>query len=174
MIDEKKMELIKKVYALAEHGERGERAAARRQLDRLLRKYNIDEADLKGDYTREYEFRYNGKMQKQILVQLFAKIAPDRTAYRYTRGRGKNSISILDCTEAEAVQIKIEFEFFTRLWEEELSLFLSAFIQKHRLFDDRPGHKITEVDDEKMFRLSAMMLGLQEKSPLKMIGGAHE
>lgn len=171
MIDDKKRELLQKLYALAERGDRGERAAARHQLDKLLQKYNIDEAELADDIVKEYEFHYSGKRQKALLIQLYAKIATNRECYRYTRGRGKNSISICKCTKAEALQIQIEFEFYNQLWEEEVELFFSAFIQKHRIFDDSPGHSTTEIDDKTFLRMAAMMRGLQDKSPLKMIEG---
>lgn len=45
-MDDKKAELLKKLKALAERGEAGERETARRKLEELMEKYGADEADL--------------------------------------------------------------------------------------------------------------------------------
>lgn len=45
-MNEKKMELIKKLKALAERGERGERETAQKKLEQLMAKYGIEEEDL--------------------------------------------------------------------------------------------------------------------------------
>lgn len=169
MIDDKKRELLKKLRALAQRGEAGEREVAQQRLAELLIKYNVCEAELSDDALELHKFTFHNDFQRKLLIQLFYKIAPDRNYFRYTRGPGKYSVREIECTKAEALQIGIEYEFYSRLWAEEVEFFLSAFIQKHRIFDERPGHKSQEVDDETIFRMNMMMGAMQDKSVLPMI-----
>lgn len=46
MIDEKKIELMKKLQRLAERGVGGEKEGAQKKLQQLMKKYNIEESDL--------------------------------------------------------------------------------------------------------------------------------
>lgn len=169
MIDEKKKELLKKLQALAERGEAGEREVARQRLAELMQKYNVCDAELSDDTLEMHKFTFHNDFQRKLLIQLCFKIAPDRNIYRYTKGPGKYTAREIECTKAEALQIQIEYEFFCRLWDEEVGFFLSAFIQKHRLFDTRPGHKVAEIDEYTSLRMQYMMNGMQDKSLLPMI-----
>lgn len=45
MIDEKKIELMKKLQRLAERGVGGEKEGAQKKLQQLMKKYNIEESD---------------------------------------------------------------------------------------------------------------------------------
>ena len=49
MIDEKKIELMKKLQRLAERGVGGEKEGAQKKLQQLMKKYNIEESDLSDD-----------------------------------------------------------------------------------------------------------------------------
>lgn len=168
--DDKKMELMKKLQALAERGERGEREAARRQLERLMEKYNVDEAGLSDDTIRFHWYTFKTKEEKKLLFQVFYKVAPKRETFRKTAGKGRNTQSGIKCTDAEALQIEIEYEFYKELFHEELDLFLSAFIQKHEIFDMSPGHKVDPIKDmEKHFRMGLMADAMQNRTLNKML-----
>jgi hypothetical protein len=65
------------------------------------------------------------------------------------------------------------FDFYKNLYQDEVALFLRAFIQKHRLFAENPDK---EPDDsglscEELFRLLQMAKGMSDKSPMKQIKG---
>lgn len=162
-------ELMRKLKALADRGEGGERENARRLLNRLMDKYDVEEADLSDDVLEEHMFAYRNKHELTLLVQLFYKIAGDRKVYRYTSGKGKNSRVYAKCTKAEAVQVEVEYEFYRELWKEEVEWLMNAFIQKHRIFDIKPGHKTEEISDEEAERLGYLINGLKDASPLTQI-----
>lgn len=164
MIDDKKRELLKKLQALAERGEPGERDNARERLAALVEKYNISEADLSEDAVKEFSFTYHTPEQKKLLHQLFYKINGERSVKRYTHGRGSKSVLLFYGTAAEAAQIKVEYEFYCDLWQEEMEFLLSAFIQKHRIFDTKPGHKTAECDLKTLHRLVMMDAAMQDKT----------
>lgn len=150
-------DLLKKIKALAERGSEGEKQNARKMLNRLIKKYGIDEHELDDEYISEHEFRFKGEFEKQLLVQVKAHLTPHRRLYTYTRTRGK---AYMECTDLEAVNISIEFDFYKMAWEEDVSFFFEAFIQKHRLFDTSPGAASTEIDDERYMRMMALMNGI--------------
>lgn len=172
MVDEKKLELLKKIQALAERGDRGEREAARIQLERLMKKYNVQEADLADEIVSIHWFKVNGEYDKKLLHQVAYKIAPDRQIYVHTHGKGARTEQGVQCTKAEAIQIQIEFEFYKRLLKEEMNFFYRAFIQKHEIYSDAPvptNQASPKMTSEELFRMSAMISGMQDRSLHKMI-----
>lgn len=174
MIDEKKRELLKKLQALAERGVGGEKETAQKKLEQLMKKYKIEEEDLSEDKEEDYDFRYHNEFELKILRQLFYKIVPDykRHTYTYRYGKGSKSTYGIRCTKAQALQIRIEYEFYCALWKEEVDFFMSAFIQKHRLFamptSDKHIDK-TPMSKKEILRMMAMMEGMQDKSIVPML-----
>ena len=107
-------------------------------------------------------------------IQVMYKVARDRKTYHYTRGPGSQTVEGITCTKAEALQIQIEYEFYLALWKEELDLFMRAFIQKHGIFDTKPGHATGEVDDETFERMMNLMSGMQDKTLRPMLEGGDQ
>lgn len=72
----------------------------------------------------------------------------------------------MECTKAQEIQIRIEFEFYRDLLKEEQELLFEEFIQKHRIFREsgEPPKLPTPEEMERLERMWAMMAGLQEKS----------
>lgn len=157
--------LLKKLKALAEKGVGGEQENAKRILDRLLKKYDIELSDLDGESVFEHEFEYSGKFEREILKHVCFKVTNgDRRIYSYTRGPGCRSKICCECTDAEAAQIRFENDFYSELWRQEIECFLTAFIIKHQLFDNKPDERPSTLSDEKRMRIFRMMRCLQDKS----------
>lgn len=178
-MDEKKKELIKKLQALAERGVGGEKEGAQRKLEQLMKKYNISEADLSDEQLREHEWKYHTEFEKRLLRQTMYKvIGKDFTehAYVYTWGRGSKSVLGLRCTDAQAIQIGIEYEFYCQTWKEEQEFFFKCFIQKHRIFQMNEDKKIQKDDEEELsweesLRMQSAMNAMQDKSMLQRLEG---
>lgn len=169
-----KEELLIKLKALAERGEDGERENARRILQRLLEKYNIAEADLEEDALSEHSFRASGARARDLLVQVCFKVTNgDRRIYHYSKGKGARNTVYCMCTKAEAIQIAFEHDFYLELWKEEEDLFFRSFIQKHKIFDDKPGPgEGKTLTPGELLRMKLMMSTMQDKTPTIMIEGA--
>lgn len=137
-MDDKKKQLLNKLKALAERGVGGEKETAQRKLQELMEKYEIDENDLSDDKKEKYQFKYKNEFEKKLIKQIayrtFKKEWSERM-YTYSRGRGKRSIILIECTKAEEIQLRIEYEFYKDLWKEEAEFLFNVFIQKHRIFD---------------------------------------
>lgn len=137
-MDDKKKQLLNKLKALAERGVGGEKETAQRKLQELMEKYEIDENDLSDDKKEKYQFKYKNEFEKKLIKQIayrtFKKEWSERM-YTYSRGRGKRSIMLIECTKAEEIQLRIEYEFYKDLWKEEAEFLFNVFIQKHWIFD---------------------------------------
>lgn len=160
----KRLELMKKLKALAEKGVGGERENAQAMLDKLLAKYDISAEALSDEELSDHAFTYHDDFERRLLSQLRDKIATNRDAFRYKYGKGARSTYYCTCTEAEALQIQIEFEFYSALWKDEQEMFFQAFLQKHQIFDTKPGCRTMEIDHETTMRMAMMIEAMQDKT----------
>lgn len=176
-MNEKKMELIKKLKALAERGERGERETAQKKLEQLMTKYGIEEEDLSDDVIESHVFEYHGEFERRLLVQVAYKVfgkAVNEKMYSFRRGKGMRSTRVFKCTKAEAIQIQIEYEFYRDLWKEEQQFFFECFIQKHRIFSTNKEEKVgnnTKMSKKDLLRMTMLMNGMETKSCTPQLEG---
>ena len=166
-MSEKKKELLKKLKALAERGVGGEREGAERKLRQLMKKYGVEQMEIDEEQENRYEIKYSGRYEERLLSQIVFRVRNDTEGqYRRMEGKGSRSVLIVKCTEAQKIQICIEFDFYRELLKEEQELLFEAFIQKHRIFREsgEPPKLPTLEEMERLERMWAMMAGLQEKS----------
>lgn len=173
-----KKELIKKLQALAERGVGGEKEGAQKKLAQLMEKYNINETDLSDDQLREHKWKYHTEFQKRLLYQVMYKIIGKDfldKAYRYINGKGSKSIFCMKCTDSEATQISVEYDFYCQTWQEEQDFFFNCFIQKHKIFPMDNNKKFDreqkEMSLEDAARMEMAMNAMQEKSIVQRLEG---
>lgn len=166
-----KAALLKKIRALAERGVGGEADNAEEILRRLMEKYGVSEDELDEEERRRHDFEYHGKEQEKLLRQVVYKVTGGyayKLVYRASGRKVKTRLGA-DCTAAEKVEIEFLFDFYTRLWERERDAFLSAFIQKHRIFTIRDDIEPQEVSREELLKMQALMLGMSDESPVRAL-----
>lgn len=166
-----KAALLKKIRALAERGVGGEADNAEEILRRLMEKYGVSEDELDEEERRRNDFEYHGKEQEKLLRQVVYKVTGGYAYNLVYRASGRKVKTRLgaDCTAAEKVEIEFLFDFYTRLWERERDAFLSAFIQKHRIFTIRDDIEPQEVSREELLKMQALMLGMSDESPVRAL-----
>lgn len=175
-MDDKINSRLKKVYELALHGVGGEKETAKEILDSLLKKYALTFDDISDEVIKNYTFEFHGQTQKTLLRQIIYKVTNSTKSchnlcYIYS-GKACRTKLGADCTEAQKSEIEFLFDFYRRLYEEEVKFFLNAFIQKHKLFGDLKGGKeVTTLSHEEYLKISFLMEGLSNSSPLKQIEG---
>lgn len=167
--NEIKIQLLKKIKTLADRGTGGEKEAAQKKLEILMRKYGIDSLDLSKDTKRQHEFRYHGYWEKRLLIQILYKIIDTTKMYRYKHGQGSRSMLFADCTDAQAAQIQIEFDFYSDLWKEELNTFFAAFVGKHKIWGKSEIENACEPSAEELLRRSMMADAMRDKTLNPMI-----
>ena len=166
-----KAALLNKIRALAERGVGGEADNAEEILRRLMEKYGVSEDELDEEERRRHDFEYHGKEQEKLLRQVVYKVTGGYAYNLVYRASGRKVKTRLgaDCTAAEKVEIEFLFDFYTRLWERERDAFLSAFIQKHRIFTIRDDIEPQEVSREELLKMQALMLGMSDESPVRAL-----
>lgn len=134
---------------------------ARKKLAKLMKKYGVSDADLEGDKVDYHEFRYSGENERQILRQIFYQINHDREVRYIRAGHGSRSTLFFVCTEAEAVEARVKFEFCRELW---------------KVFRRDPDAPTGHLDPETEFRMCQMINGMQDRTFARAIGysGDHK
>ena len=132
-----KEELIKKVKALAERGEGGEKLNAQKMLAELMKKYNIKEEDIAEDIVKEFTIKIPSVFKSMALASqivfsvLGREVDEDKGLYTYGNRRNK---AIVRSTSAEFLEIEAKFKFYLHHYKIELERFYGAFVQANELF----------------------------------------
>lgn len=171
-MDEKTVQRIKKLQALAERGIGGEKDTAAVMLEKLLVKNDITTLEeLEEDQVEYYLFSYRGKHEIKLLKQCMYKVIGAEAGRKYYRSSGTRQKIGVYCTKAEKIEIELEFEFYRNVFYEELDNFMTAFIQAQQIFPtDAPCKsvdiaKLTQEDIKRM----AMQEAIAKKTRAVMI-----
>jgi hypothetical protein len=102
---------LEKVYRLVNSGAtEGERIAAKKALDRLMERYNLDEKVLNELHLKEYVFKYATLLELKLLERIMVMMVPDATA---NSGRlAKRVVSNL--RYVDWITIECAYEYFRR------------------------------------------------------------
>lgn len=118
-------------------------------------------------------FSYNGALGRKLLSQCIYKVMgydSDRTQYKPPHTRQKIGVY---CTKAQKLEIELEFEFYKRLFEKQQELFLSAFIQKQRIFP--PDAPVNYADPtERDIKVALMAEAIERKTRVAMIESSED
>ena len=154
----------------------GEKEAAQKLLDKLMKKYDISLSEIENEKVTKHIFTYHGKEQLQLIIQVAYKVTGNSEPcipMQYTHsGRLCRTKVGVYCTSAQAVEIGYLYDFYVALWEREKDVFLDAYIQKHRIFGvPQDDVQPTEVSDDERKKLRAFMSGLSDDTPRKLLEG---
>lgn len=168
-MDNKIIELAKKLHALAERGEGGEKANAEKVLRAFMAKHGITIETIIGEKRTWREFKAKGKDKQQFLIQTVASVIGD---FSYKQDR---ETFYIELTDAEFIEIDAKYEFYWKAYKEELDLFYQAFVQKNRLWKKPSGERtqenkpLTAEEKARLLRMFQMMEGIEQKSIIKQI-----
>lgn len=165
------LDLAKKLKALSEQGVGGEKVNALVALQKVMRKYAIDPTQLETDKKEFFLIRWDKKYYK-IFVQVLASITSlDIGVKTFRRSTLKNSSkAYFELTPIQHLELIAKYDFFEKLYKEELEILYMAFIHKHHLFPISPEEgKSSDLDMDKMQRIMGMMGNLKSESFKKQI-----
>jgi len=92
-VSEKTKKTLLKVFELSQKGISGEKEAAAKTLERLLKKHQMTIGDLT-DQPKRHKIKYADEMERRVAVQTIASF--DLTAYKLSGVSGKEVY--VDCT----------------------------------------------------------------------------
>lgn len=173
-MNEKVLNLAKKLKALADRGVGGEANNANEKLQQLCRKYNISISEIEEDAVSIHCFFlgdtfFELKFFKQIVYSV-NPIGRRIFQYKYKMKRAPGKIRMgIECTSSEFVEIMAKFEFFFSDFQKQSDLFYRAYIQKNRIYKKNTGEhtetkkELTPEEKGELFKIVQMMLGIDNK-----------
>lgn len=169
-MDEKTIQRIKKLQALAERGVGDEKDTAERMLQKMLERNGIKSLDELQSEEPEYTlFSYNGKHERKLLVQCIYKVMTAAGDRRFYHSKGTRQKLGIYCTKAQKLEIEMEFEFYRNVFYEELDIFMSAFISAQGIFPpDAPKGNFSELNERDM-KVAHMAGGIDKRTRAVMI-----
>ena len=185
--DSDKMELLRKVRALADSGIGGEKVNAEALLERLMRKYEIEECDIVDGIVKDHQFTFGKKSNfskrliEQIVYSVVGNIDEDKGTYRYLF-KNRNRICIR-CTDSEFLEIATMYDFYNSCLSEDLELLYSAFVQSNMIYppDDlikkkqgTDDKKTLSDEDKKVLKLAYSLEAHHYRKRIAQKGDAND
>lgn len=184
MDKEKIAEKLKKIKALAERGVGGERETALRMYEELKARYEIEDEEIMLDTVTLHWFGYRTELEEDLLTQIFYMVTGSPTYHHYTGKYGRRKKRGCDCTEIEAAEITLLFNFYREELKRELEAFLIAFRNGNRLYPDETARcykennskrELTDEERRMLKKAGAYSMFLDKRKPPRaLIGEAEE
>ncbi len=179
MNPEEILSLAKKLRALAEQGEGGEKDNAVDMLTKYCAKHNISLSDLESDIKKQREFSIPDEIfAKKLFRQIAGHVVENVDILVYKRKsddkiKGKKSFFV-NLTDAEFIEIDTKFNFYLAKFNEDVILFYRAFIHKNKLYvkssdDSNDEKELTPQELEEINKIRNMMMGMESHKFLKQL-----
>lgn len=184
MTREQAQEKLKKLKALAERGVGGEKETAMKLYRELMEKYEIEEEEILSEVLKVHWFGYRTDIEEELLLQVFYKVTGSRQYSRYINRYSRRKKRGCVCTEIEAAEIKLLFEFYRNELKRELETFIAAFISGNRIYPDKTARCYEERKDDdreptpeemrQMKKAQFMALMMDKRKPPRAMIGEYE
>lgn len=139
---------LKKIKALAERGVGGEKETAMRMYEDLKARYELEDEEIMLDAVTLHWFGYADELEERVLRWIFYKVTGDASYHIYTGKYSRRKKRGCDCTEIEAAEITLLYNFYKEELKRELEAFLVAFRWGNDLFPDETARCYKEDDAE--------------------------
>ncbi|MCS4260246.1 hypothetical protein EDF83_1462 [Pseudomonas protegens] len=153
-ISPKVQDKLRKLLALAERGEGGEKINARRMLDKMLSRHGLTPDDLVDEH-REIRWFPATSFDRRLALQILAKLhnTSDPGVYKSKQRPRQVGVKV---TPAEAIEFELHYDTLRKALSEHFKDAFSAFVQANRLF---PADSSTDSEpslSERDFRVMSM------------------
>ncbi len=174
-MNDKIIDLAKKLKALSDKGIDGEKDTALTMLKRLMGKYNLTMDMIEENLAKEYEFYIeyaNYKFWRQVVASV---IGSSDVSYRPSELKKKKRHYFVLCTPAEAIEIQAKFDFYFKAWQTDLDIYYQAFVQKNHLYTkpdkqrEKEEKELTDEEFKKLWKMSELMKGMDKHNFLKQL-----
>ena len=167
-------EKLAKIKALAERGVGGEKETAMRMYEELKARYEIEDEEITLDEVTLHWFSYKNDLEEDLLTQIFYMVTGSASYRRYTGSYSRRKKRGCDCTEVEAAEITLYFNFYKEELKREMEAFMAGFKFKNNLFPDEnarcyqehKGEERERTDEEnRMLKKASFLCGLHGRQP---------
>ena len=162
----KAIELAKKLKALADRGEGGEKYNAQEKLKELLTRTGLTYDDLESEHKTERFFPYKKQYELIMMQCILYVMGKDVNIWDV---RNRRTRVCVECSISEEIEIKAMYEFYSRAFQKELKLFQTAFIYKNNLLPPDAGESSGKSDPEEVKKIRSMMDGIEKSSMRKQL-----
>lgn len=128
---------LRKLLALAERGEGGEKDNAQRMLEKMLARHGLTIEDLVNDCREIRWFSMTNSYDRQLAAQIMSKICNCSSAGLYTSKSRPKKIGV-EVSPAEAIEFELHYDTLRKALVEHFDVAFSAFVQANRLFPSTP------------------------------------
>lgn len=163
---------LRKLKVLSERGSPGEKENAKALLDKMCLKYGVTLDQVESSDAKEmrrFHHKRSAMFGHKLLAQCIYKVMGENTK---TYTRGKNNEIWIECTAAQAIELELDFEFYSNLLEADLKRFYSMFVQKNNIFP--PNCKVAETDRKITRTDIALYEGITRQTRTLKIEGTKE
>lgn len=162
MITETLRDKLRKVLALAQSGQAGERDAARNLLDRLLKEHNLTIDDINSD---EQDIRWfkigKGPDAKRLMMQIYFMVTGENQTSYWTKKGYPGEIGYM-VTKTQAADMETYFSILMPAMKKELAkardIAFSAFCLKNNIGSGKSSGDDKELTPEEIRRLISISL----------------
>lgn len=124
------IELAKKINALAEKGKDGERNAAKEKLEKIRKKYNILDSELKNEQNvKEYFIPIKDGNERDLLINICCMIL-DVPGFKW---KERNDCICLKVSQSEYQDIISAFEYYKEMYDDYKRYIVQAMISRNMI-----------------------------------------
>ena len=172
---DKVKELAKKLKALAERGEGGEKRNAEKMLNKLLEKHGISIEQLNGENT-EIEM-ITIKMKYEFIASIIIQsVVGEGQLYSFKdkdTGKKMRSKIGVKCSKAEFIEIQAKLDFYCKAFAKELTYFEIAFLHKNNIqpktFNPENDERRKKLSRDEYLKVRLISGGINQHSFFKQI-----
>lgn len=121
---------MRKLLALAERGEGGEKETAQRMLGSLLLKYGISLQELAEDSKNVYYWNYNNVHERKILFQIYCKVCNTEDIEYYTDDRKCG----FELSSSQYIEMDLHYSILKKELKTLIERTVSAFVVANKIF----------------------------------------
>ena len=156
-MNNKVLERLKKLTALAERGVGGEKVNAERMLQKYLAKYNLEISDLDKESTIEVQISYKSKFEKKLLMQIIWVVALDANIYRKRGSR----VLFFNTSIPQKIEIELKWRIYKKELDKILETTVIAFIQSNAIFSQSKSERAEYTKEELEINRQAMKIAYE-------------
>ncbi len=172
-----KLELAKKLKALAERGVGGEALNASEALERLIKKYDINVECLDDDLQLHREIKYdaripfNDDLSAQIIWKLLEEVGSKDRRLSQRKRRLRYGVLYIKLTESEYAEVVMRIEHFQEDFRKNLDAFFYAYLKTQNLLTKSNGQEreLSEEEKEMLLKAKRHQWGIEKTNPTKRI-----